>query len=160
MLSRIVGYEPRRSGGMRNFFVKSVRFLPLAATEIPIVVLATAGSVNVNFAVGCYLFLAFNFVFAPTLCWEIAFCVTNRDPSPLKHALLSLAPLLLTVAALFLEKYTGPWIFLSVVGGVYFVATIAALAVLKKLRLIWLFVLTFVLQIGILWIICTIGLED
>jgi len=157
MLSRIAGYEPRRSGGVRNFFVKSVRFLPLAATEIPIVVLAAVGSVNANFAVGCYLFLAFNFVFAPTLCWEIALCAADRNPSLLKNALLSLSPLLLTVATLFLEKYTGPRIFFPAVGGVYFVANIAALAVLKKLRLVWLFALTFVLQIGILWIVCTIG---
>lgn len=141
---------------MRNFFIKSMRFLPFAATEIPIVVLAAAGSVNVNFAVGCYLFLAFNLLFAPTLCWELVLCTTNRDPSPLKYALLSLAPLLLTVAALFFEKYSGPWIFLSVVGGVYFVANIAALAMLKKIRLVWLFVLTFVLQTILLWILCTL----
>ena len=157
MLSRNAGYGPRRSGVVRNFFVKSVRFLPVAATEIPIVVLAAAGGVNVNFAVGCYLFLAFNFVFAPTLCWELALCVTNRDPSPLNNALLSLAPLLLTVAALFLGKYHDPRIFWLAVGGLYFVANIAALTVLKKLRLVWLFALTFVLQTILLRIICTIG---
>ena len=150
-------YEPRRSDVVRSFFVQSMRFLPLAAPEIPIIVLAAVASVKGNFAVGCYLFLAFNLLFAPTLSWELVLCKTNRDPSPLKNALLSLAPLMLTVAALFLGKYTGPWIFWSVVGGVYFVANIAALAMLKKIRLGWLFVLTFVLQMILLWILCTLG---
>ena len=150
-------HEPRRSDVVRSFFVKSMRFLPLAAPEIPLVVLAAVASVKVNFAVGCLLFLAFNLVFAPTLGWELVLCTTNRDPSPLKNALLSLSPLLLTVAAIFFEKYTDPRIFCTTVGGVYFIANIAALAMLKKIRFVWLFVPTFVLQIILLWILCTLG---
>lgn len=125
--------------------MKSIRYLPCAATEIPIAVFAAGGGIaNGNFAVGGYLFVIFNILFAPTLCWGIELCTANRDLPRREYVLLSCLPLLM-LSFPFLEKYTGPgWTCLS--WGIYFIANLAILAKLKN-RLVVIFLLTFILQL-------------
>ena len=137
-------------------------FIPWLPIEIPIAILAVGAGFGCAaepsfegnvFLAGCLVFLLFNLLFAPALCWNFRLCLDHLAWSRVKYGLLSSVPLLL-LSALYLEKYFGLWITILLCG-IYFIVNAAILAVTKSpLRRWGIFLPVFAVQMGFFFLLC------